>query len=251
MGTPREEEPIARHLPLRACPGNFERWVEVEDEAELLAAIRAARAEKLGVRVVSPFSDLLPPEGGLGGVALRLGAEFEKIIIEADGLRCGAAVPLAQIGLRKGFEPLRHAGGTVLDAVVEGWLRPWTTRIRRFRGRGFDEVDVADNDAKSIVVQVWLTPRGKVIPMVAGTAFSETGRRGMDLRWVLAKSGVSSVRLRDAALAEDDPAVIVNRGGASPKELRLLLTAVADKVKTVTGLELTERLVPPGRGGRL
>lgn len=251
MGTQREEEPIARHLPLRASPGNFERWVEVDDETELAAAIRAARAEKLGIRVVSPFSDLLPPDGGLGGLAVRLGASFERIVAETDGLQCGASVPLAQIGLRKGFEQLRNAGGTVLDAIVEGWLRPWATRVRRFRGRGFDEVDDVDDDAKSIIVQVWLTPRGKVVPMVAGTAFAETARRGMDLRWVLAKSGVATVRLRDAALADDDPAVIVNRGGASPKELRLLLTAVADKVKTATGLELTERLVPPGRGGRL
>lgn len=251
MGVQREEEPIARHLPLRASPGNFERWIEVDDEAELAAAVRTSRAEKLGVRVVSPFSDLLPPEGGLGGVALRLGRGFEHIVVEAAGLVCGASVPLAQIGLQKGFASLQNAGGTVSDGLVEGWLRPWATKFRRFRGRGFDEVDSLDDDAKSIVVQVWLTPSGKLAPIVAGTAFAETGRRGMDLRWVLAKSGVESVRLRDAALAEDDPAVIVNRGGASPKELRLLLTAVADKVKTATGLELTERLVPPGRGGRL
>ena len=60
----REEEPIARHLPLRASPGSFERWREVPDEPALLEALREARATKLPVRVLHPFSDTLPPEGG-------------------------------------------------------------------------------------------------------------------------------------------------------------------------------------------
>ena len=44
------EEPLARHLPLRATTQTCGMWVEVADEAELLAVIRAARAE--GVTVV-------------------------------------------------------------------------------------------------------------------------------------------------------------------------------------------------------
>ena len=252
MGITREEEPIARHLPLRACPGSFERWVEVDDESELVAAIRAARGEKLVVRVVSPFSDLLPPEGGLGGVAVRLGTGFETIEqCETGELSCGAAVPLAQIGMRIGFEAVRLAGGTVLDAVLEGWLRPWVSKYRQFRGRGFEEAADIQEESKSVVVRVWLVPGAKLVPTRAGTAFAEIGRRGFELRSVLSRSGVTAVRLRDAALAEDDSAIMVNRGEASPKELRLLLTAVADKVKTATGIELVERLVPPGRGGRL
>jgi hypothetical protein len=248
----REEEPIKRHLPLRGCPGAFERWRAVHDEVELLHAVREARAEKMPLRVIPPFSDALPPEGGVGGLALRLAGDFERIIVEEGGeLSCGSSVPLALLGLRPGFAPLRSAGGTVGDAVLDGWLTPAVVRIRRLKGRGFEDVASYEPDPRALIVRVWLRPAVRLAPVPAGTAFSAVARRGVTLRSLLARSGVASIRLRDAALAEHDAAVIVNRGEATPKELRLLLRAVAEKVKVASGIELVERLVPPGRGVRL
>lgn len=245
----RELEPIARHLPLRSSPGTFERWVEVPDEAELVATIKAARAEKLAVRLVSPFADALPPEGGLPGLALRLGTGFEGIEARGDHWLVGASVPLAQLAVRANWNALRHAGGTVGDALIDGWLLPAVVRTRRFRGRSFEEVEGCPPEAKAMPVAVTLDPTVTVKPTRAGTAFAEPGKR-TDLRATLRKAKLAEVRLYDAALAEDDPAVLVNRGEATPKQLRLLMQAVRERVRVATGLELDERLVAPGRAGR-
>jgi UDP-N-acetylenolpyruvoylglucosamine reductase len=249
VGEPRELEPVARHLPLRACPGTFERWVEVDDEAALLSTIRAARAEKLAVRVVPPFSDALPPEGGVQGLAMRLGRGFEGIAPAGALWQVGAAVPLAQLAVRAGWSALRHAGGTLGDALLDGWIIPAVVRVRRFRGRGFEEVDGCPVEPKALPVSATLDPTVAVKPVRAGTAFVEPGKRG-DLRHWLRRARLGEVRLYDAALAEDDVAVLVNRGEATPKQLRLLLQAASERVRVATGLELQDRLVAPGRGGR-
>jgi len=252
MGLPgREEEPIARHLPLRASTGAFERWCVVDDEPALLAAIRAARAEKVPVRVLHPFADALPPEGGLGGLWLRLGRGFEDCRQAGDSLDVGAACLLAVLGQEPGFEALARAGGTVGDAVDDGWLRPAVVGLRRFKGRGFEDTAEAEPDPRGLVVRVRLRRGAKLAPVRAGTLFREPGKRGLDLRGLLAKSGVAAVRLHGAALAEDDAAVLVNRGEATPRQIRLLLDAVRDRVQVATGVELVDRLLPPGRGGRL
>lgn len=246
----REEEPIAAHLPLRGGT-TFELWAEADDEPALVALVRAARAEKLTIRPVAPFCDALPPDGGLTGVALRLGAGFEGIEEVDGGLRVGASTPLALVGMRRGFEALAKAPGTLSDAWEEGWIAPALFRVRRYRGRGFEEVDDAAPDAKTLIVAGWLRPGAKLVVPAAGQAFAEVRRRGVELRELLRRVGLAGLRLSGAALAEDDPAVLVNRGDASPKQLRLVLQAARERVYTATGLQLEERLVAPGRGGRL
>ncbi len=248
-GLCRELEPIARHLPLRSSPGTFERWVEVANDEALVATLRAARAEKVAVRVVPPFGDALPPEGGLPGIALRLGAGFEGIEKTDSGWKVGAAVPLAQLAVRAGWHALRFAGGTVGDALLDGWILPAVVSTRRFRGRGFETVEGCPPEPKALPVEVVVNPAVSVKPCRAGTAFTEPGKR-TELRATLRRARLSEVRLYDAALAEDDAAVIVNRGEATPKQLRLLIQAVRERVRIATGLELDERLVAPGRAGR-
>ncbi len=246
----REEEPIARHLPLRASPGTFERWVEVADEAQLVATIRAARAERLAVRVVPPFHDALPPEGGVSGVALRLGVGFEAVERRGDHWFAGAAAPLARLATVAGWPALVSAGGCVGDALDEGWLAPAVVGVRRFKGRGVEDIDGAYvAEPKAMVLGATLNARVAVKPLRAGTAFLEPGKR-VALRATLARAQLPTVRLYDAALADDDPAVLVNRGEATPKQLQLLLQAVIERVRVATGVEISERLVAPGRAGR-
>ncbi|MSQ01858.1 MAG: hypothetical protein EXR71_08190 [Myxococcales bacterium] len=246
----REEEPIARHLPLRASPGTFERWVEVADEPQLVATIRAARAERLAIRLVPPFHDALPPEGGVSGVALRLGAGFEGMERRGAHWFAGAAVPLARLASVAAWPALAAAGGCVGDAIDEGWLVPAVLGVRRFKGRAIEDVDGAYvSEPRAMILGATLDTRVVLKPHRAGTAFLEPGKR-VALRATLARAQLPSLRLYDAALADDDPAVLVNRGEATPKQLRLLLQAVLERVRVTTGVELSERLVAPGRGGR-
>lgn len=244
----REEEPVARHLPLRATEGCFERWVEVEDEAELVAFVKQARAEKLTIRPFPPFCDALPPEGGLSGVALRLGPAFSFVRAHPEGVEVGAVTPLCLLSAW-GFPGFARAGGTLADAAEEGWILPALRSLRRFRGRGIETA--TELDAKSLLVSAVLEPKAKLLPPPAGTAFKEPRRRGLELRELLRRVGVGELRLAGAALAKDDPAVVVNRGEATPRQVRLLLAAVKERVHVATGLDLEERLVAPGRGGRL
>ena len=201
------------------------------------------------MRLLSPFGDALPPDGGLPGLALRLGVGFEGIEESGDHWIVGAAVPLAQVAVRAGWKALRNAGGTLGDALLDGWILPAVVSTRRFRGRGFEVVEGCPPEAKSLPVQATLNPSIAVKPGRAGTAFAEPGKR-TELRATLRRARLGEVRLYDAALAEDDVAVLVNRGNATPKQLRLLLQAVRERVRVATGLELDERLVAPGRGGR-
>lgn len=247
----REEEPIARHLPLRG-DGTFERWVEVADEASLQTLIRSIRAEKLTIRPIPPFHDAMPPEGGLLGVALRLGEEFERIESQEDGtLRVGASVPLALLGLRKGFRSLERAPGTLMDAWEEGWLAPAMVKVRRYKGRGFEEGTDANPDPKALLVAAWLRPDHKLHPPRAGAAFVDQKVRGSSVRDVLQRVKLAGLRVHGAGFASNDPLVLVNRGDARPRQLRLLLAAVKERVQSATGVSLQERLAAPGRGGRL
>jgi UDP-N-acetylenolpyruvoylglucosamine reductase len=241
----RDEEPIAAHLPLRAG-GTFERWEVAPDEDALAATLREARAQKLQVRPIPPFHDALPPEGGLTGLGLRLGAGFEGIEAVEEGLRVGASAPLALLGLRKGFEALRGAAGTLADAVDEGWILPAVVKLRWFKGRGYAEG--AEREPNAIVVAAWLAPGVKLTPPRAGEWVKPLKKR--DVRALLRGLGLAGLRLGGAQLAEDDPAVLVNRGDATAKQLRLLLTAAKERVHTATGLTLEERITLPGKGAR-
>ncbi len=225
--------------------------MEVPDESALLDVVKAARAEKRTLRVCGPLADCLPPEGGLVGLTLRLGRAFEEVRPVEDGLYVGAAALLAPIGARRGFEALARAPGALGDAVEEGWITPMVKRVRRLRGRSVEEVTPdgeARGEAKAILLGAVLAPAK--LPWVprAGEAFRPVKRR--DLRELLRAHGLAGLRLGDAALAEDDPAVLVNRGGASARQIRLLLQAARERIHTATGIELQERLVPPGKGGR-
>lgn len=247
----REEEPIARHLPLRAG-GAFELWVEVPDEAALMSVIKAARAEKLNIRPVAAFSDCLPPEGGLTGVAVRLGVGFEELRQEEDGLFVGAAAPLALVGRRPGFSALARAPGTLGDAWEEGWIVPAVVRVRRFRSRGVEELADATPDPKSLLLGAVLRPGVKLAVPPAGRAFKEHKRRNLPhVPELMARLGLGGLRLGGAVLSEGDPTILANRGDATPRQIRLLVQAAKERVHTATGLDLEDRLVAPGRGGRL
>jgi hypothetical protein len=253
----REEEPIARHLPLRGA-GTFELWVEAPDEAALLSIVRAARAEKLAVRPVAPFADAMPPESGLTGLGLRLGVGFEEIREVEGGLWVGAAAPLARLGTRTGYAGFARAPGTLGDALEDGWITPAIVRIRRFKARGFEEIVVDGDpkasapDPKALVVGALVAPGRKFAPPPAGRAFREHRKRNLPpLRDLMRALALGGLRLGDAVLGEDDPTILANRGDATPKQLRLLLQAARERVHTATGLELEDRLPPPGRGGRL
>ena len=247
----REEEPLRGHLPLRACPGAAERWVEVPDEAALVAVIRAARAARHTVRPLAPFCDALPPENGLTGVVLRLGREFETLTPVEGGVRIGASAPLALLGGIPGFEVFRRAPGTLLDAWEDGWITPALVQVRRFKGRGIEDTAEVAADPKALVLAATVRAGAKLVVPRAGQVFREIPKRGLELRALLRRCGLAGLRLFGALLAEEDPAVLVNRGDATPKQLRLVVQAARERVHTTTGLELVERIEAPGRGGRL
>ena len=254
----REEEPISRHLPLRG-EGCFERWIEVADAAELLQVVRAARAERRVIRPIPPFHDALPPDGGLSGVALRLGVGFEQIGERPEGLWVGASVPLALVGLRRGYASLRRAPGTLLDAWEEGWILPSLLQVRRLRGRGIEDTTEVAADPKALLLGALIRPDIRLKPPQAGAAFVDARQRGMSTSEILHRAKLSGLRVHGAVLATgaapgepvSAPLLLINRGDARPRHLRLLLSAVLERVQAATGLTLTQRLPAPGRGGRL
>ncbi|MBL6456136.1 UDP-N-acetylmuramate dehydrogenase [Belnapia sp. T6] len=66
-------------------------WLVRPADAEDLVALLAGLAPGMPLTVLGAASNLIIRDGGLPGVALRLGGPFAEVVVEADGIVAGAA----------------------------------------------------------------------------------------------------------------------------------------------------------------
>lgn len=95
--------------------GGPARYLAVADSLnELRLILQAASEVKLPVLVIGRGSNLLVSDGGLNGLVVRLGREFQKILVEGETIQAGAAVPLptlVQTALKHSLKGLAFAVG--------------------------------------------------------------------------------------------------------------------------------------------
>ncbi|MBI4061392.1 MAG: UDP-N-acetylmuramate dehydrogenase [Elusimicrobia bacterium] len=122
--SPRRNEPLANHTSFR-IGGPADAFVVAANAAQAAAALAIARAAGVPVFFLGRGSNLLVRDGGVRGLTLTLGGDFEKIEFPGpDLVRAGAAARVprlvtscAERGL-SGLEPIVGVPGAVGGALV-------------------------------------------------------------------------------------------------------------------------------------
>jgi len=146
--SPLRNEPLAKHTSFK-IGGPADAFVTAGTRAHASAALKIARAAGVPVFFLGWGSNLLVRDGGVRGLVLALGGEFEKIEFPGPELvRAGAAVRVPQLvvscaekGL-SGLEPIVGVPGCVGGALVmnagtrEGEIGPFVEEIETLDANG-------------------------------------------------------------------------------------------------------------------
>ncbi len=147
--SPLRNEPLAKHTSFK-IGGPADAYVTASTRAQASAALKIAHAAKVPVFFLGWGSNLLVRDGGVRGLVLALGGEFEKLEFPGPELvRAGAAARVPQLvvscaerGLT-GLEPIVGVPGVVGGALVmnagtrDGEIGPFV-----------EEVETLDADGK-------------------------------------------------------------------------------------------------------
>lgn len=139
--SPLRDEPLARHTSFK-IGGPADAFVTARSREQAAASLRIARAAGVPVFFLGWGSNLLVRDGGLRGLVLELGGDFEKLEFPGPELvRAGAAVRVPQLvvscaerGLT-GLEPIVGVPGAVGGALVmnagtrEGEIGPFVEEV--------------------------------------------------------------------------------------------------------------------------
>jgi hypothetical protein len=94
----RHGEQVSRHGNLR-LGGEVDAYGVAHDEDALLEALARSRGGEGPLRLLYGWDEIQAHEEGLNGLLLRLGVEFAAVALTEEGLRVGAACPLARVGV--------------------------------------------------------------------------------------------------------------------------------------------------------
>ncbi len=255
-------ERLGRHNLLRVG-GPVDLWLVAETEQAATQALGHCRASGVKVRVLSGEHWLARDEG-LEGACLVLGRCARAIDATGEGLRVGgrvlvavAAEAAARAGLT-GLEELAGRPGTVAEAIDAGQLTGPVVRLRVLRGSRASTVSPAKRKASQPIIHAELALRPEAAETVA--AHATEARRGVGERPgrlmadlprqraadLIVDAGLPGVRLRAVRVGRYEPNSLVNLGGATARDVALVVAMVRDRVKLRTGAEL--RLHPPHLG---
>lgn len=139
--SPLRNEPLARHTSFK-IGGPADAYATAGTRAQASAALKIARAAGVPVFFLGWGSNLLVRDGGIRGLVLGLGGDFEKIEFPGEDLvRAGSAARVPQLvvscaekGL-SGLEPIVGVPGCVGGALVmnagtrEGEIGPFVEEV--------------------------------------------------------------------------------------------------------------------------
>jgi UDP-N-acetylmuramate dehydrogenase len=249
------EEPLARHLPLRAG-GPVELWVHVLDEPALLTATKAARSTSSVWRVHWPFQDWLVRDGGLKGAVLRLGRGFETIELDEETVTMGAAALWSALpGDLQGelWDDLRGWPGCPGGWAATGWdseLDQICTGIRVLQSGRLQDLEVERGggmpvlNKHAVLISITLSrsvpPCLDLLPPPAPGAIFQPVEDGT-VAVELDKAGLSGTRLRRWQVSQAAPGTVVHLGGGTTKDLMMLVQGVRHRVEKIRGIKLQVR----------
>lgn len=248
----RRGEPLARHLPWRVG-GPCDAWIVVHRREALADTIACCREEGWNRTVLGTGSRVVVRDGGLAGAVIRLGLGFDGVTDDGDAAWVGAATPLARVAalLGEAGARLRHAPGTLGGSLAcdPGW-EPWLDRVRVV-GRGAEkEAAWSEVGPLGSVVITAARIRRSVAAPPPGPRFGHTwfvAPEDADPAVSIREASLAGTRLRGVLLPSVAPSLLVNVGGADARDLHLIQRSVIERVATLRGVTLTDRMQWMGR----
>jgi UDP-N-acetylmuramate dehydrogenase len=269
------DEPLSRHTSMRVG-GPAGAWVQLGDIAKLAAVLQLCQTEGIAWTVIGLGSNLLVRDEGFAGVVMRLGGEFAKIRIDGCRLRAGSAVPIASLcrdaakaGLR-GAEALAGIPGTVggavrmnagtdveigpllesVEVLVPGDAGPQSVRLQFSYRRSTLErsaivcaaqlrLEPGDPRATQAEVRRRIDRRGATQPIELpnlGSIFKNPP--GDHAARLIETAGCKGKRAGGAEVSVKHANFIVNRGGATCRDVLELIAEVRASVLAVHGVAL-------------
>ena len=259
----REGEPLSRHTALRTG-GPCEAWVVAHHEEAVAAVVAGCRAEGTRLSVMGAGTRTIVRDGPVPGVVMRLGTGFSGIREQHGAWWVGAATPIPAVleacirGSRGGLGGLAGVPGSVGASLLldEGWSevvvavsvlkrgRPTDVALEDVRGkRGAIVLGVTlslpEANAEAVAAQVRAGMRGAA-RQPPGSWYASVA--GEPVRDVFRSVRLHMVRLRQVAIPEAAPELLVNLGGGTAEDLALLARSAFERVKKVRGDQLAPRM---------
>lgn len=259
----RLAEPLARHTALRTG-GTCDAFVVAYDLSGVAEVVADCRRTGWRLQVLGAGTRTVYRESPVAGAVLRLSGELAKITRGAEGeWEVGAAASMpalvyaaAAAGAR-GLEARACVPGSFGASLLldEGWGEIVKTVFVLRRG---SRVETTLEDARRkrpIVLEARLAlPQDdpaavarrtahtwdKQLPVPCGSWYEKVGRK--PVRSMLRASRLQMVRLRDVAIPDLAPELLVNLGGGNAADLALLHRSATERVARIQGEELGSRI---------
>lgn len=287
----RVSEPLAKRTTLRVG-GPADLYVEPATEDDLAAVLRFCAGREMPLFLLGRGSNLLVRDGGFRGVVICLAhANFSRIEVEGEQMRCGAGARLKQVAVEarrhslSGVEFLEGIPGSVGGALRmnAGAMGFWTfnaveaVRVMDYQGR------VCEKPATGLYVEYRCCPLFKdhvalgAVFQCRKAAAAEIEQRMnaySQKRWqsqpaapsagcifknpesipagkLIDALGLKGTRIGGAEVSREHGNFIVNTGNATARDLLELIALIKARARDERGLELATEVEIIGESERL
>jgi len=274
----RRNEPLAKHTTLRVG-GPADVYVEPATEAELAAILNFCGERGVKFFILGRGSNLIVRDGGFRGVAICLAhANFSKIEIDGERLRCGAGAKLKNVAVEakrhglSGVEFLEGIpgsvggalrmnagamGGTTFDAVESVRVMNSVGDVCEFAPHQIAVeyrccVTLKNHIALGTVFKCTLAPRAEIEKRMK--AYSEKRWSSqpaapsagcmfknpalMPAGKLIDELGLKGTRVGGAVVSAEHGNFIVNDGQATARDVLELIAMLKARAKEARGIEL-------------
>lgn len=248
---------LAHHLPWRVG-GRCDALITVHSRDALGPAQAWCRDRGWQRTLIGSGSRTLVRDGGLAGAVMRLGAGFSFVHPTERGVRVGAATPLAVLptlsGAPAAWQGLRFAPGSVgasiaLDPGWEGWVRAVSVVLRgKERWEDFAAVRARGEGVWVVEVELAFAPEGEGrAPGPVGASSWYQPPKNDEVTALIRQAALADTRLRQVAIPESAPELLVNLGGGTARDLSMLHKSAIERVHREIGVQLEDRMNWIGR----
>jgi UDP-N-acetylenolpyruvoylglucosamine reductase len=274
----RRDEPLAKHTTLRVGgPADF--YIEPADENDLANVVKFCRENEIKFFVLGRGSNLLVCDGGFRGVVICLShANFSKIEIVGERLRCGAGAKLKNISVEakrnnlSGVEFLEGIpgsvggalrmnagamGGATFDAVESVRVMDFDGNISEMSPKEMS-VDyrscaaLKNHIALGAVFRCKTLPRAEIEQRMKGYSEKRWGSQpaapsagcifknpgAIPAGRLVDELGLKGARVGGAVVSAEHGNFIVNDGKATARDVLELISILKAKAKAERGIEL-------------
>jgi UDP-N-acetylenolpyruvoylglucosamine reductase len=274
----RRDEPLAKHTTLRVG-GPADVYVEPVSEVDLAAVVRLCSARGVAFLVIGRGSNLLVRDGGFRGVVACLThANFSRIEVVGEWLRCGAGAKLKNVAVeakRNGLSGVEFLegipgsvggalrmnagamGGQTFDAVKSVRLMDFDGNIRELAPKEMAVeyrscATLKNHIALSAVFKCKAAPRREIEarmkafgekrwasqPAAPSAGCMFKNPEAIPAGKLVEELGLKGARVGGAVISAEHGNFIVNDGTATARDVLDLIETVKAKAKAGRGIDL-------------